>query len=556
MKNIIIKAGIFCMIALASFSCSKKIDDAYQNPNADVRVPPEELLPQIISAMAGNYAGHGTLNDIRYIGAYVQNWQFVNTQSNFDRMGYTNGVADVAQSTWRMHYYDIGQNNQRMIQWAAEEKKWDYVGVGKAIEAWSWLTLTDYYDNVILDEAFKTDKITFQYNTQPQVYEYVKKLCAEALENLNKTGDNANQANLAKGDAFFYEGDVNKWKKFTYGVLARVYNRYSNKTALYKPDSVIYYANLSIKDNADNAMVTFASTNISATNNFFGPLRGNLTGTVTTSPTAIRQGEYIANLLNGTNTVFGGVQDPRAIYLLRLNTNGTFKGVAPNKGQSALALEDRPENFWGISQNPTTNNSSGTTGQGIMPRFIFKNDAPFPIITAAEMHFLISEAAFKKNDKSAALTAYKEGIKQHFNMLMSVYNVNIPAGMELTPAVSESYLIDPNVVPVDANSLTLSNIMLQKYIALYGFGVLETWVDMRRYHYIDSDPSGAGQVYAEFTPPSGSDLFQDNNGELIYRYYPRYNSEYVWNINELTRIGATDNNYHADPQEKIWFALP
>jgi len=556
MKNIIIKAVFFCLIAVTSFSCSKKIDDAYQNPNADVRVAPEELLPQIISAMAGNYGGHGTMNDIRYTGAYVQNWQFVNTQSNFDRMGYTNGVADVAQSTWRMHYYDIGQNNQKMMQWAAEEKKWDYVGVGKAIEAWSWLTLTDYYDNVILDEAFKTDKITFQYNTQPQVYEYVKKLCAEALENLNRTGDNANQANLAKGDAFFYKGDVNKWKKFTYGILARVYTRYSNKTALYKPDSVIYYANLSIKDNADNAMVTFASTNISATNNFFGPLRGNLTGTGTTSPTAIRQGEYIANLLNGTNTVFGGIQDPRAIYLLRLNTNGTFKGVAPNKGQAALALEDRPENFWGISQNPTANNSSGTTGQGVLPRFIFRNDAPFPIITAAEMHFLISEAAFKKNDKSTALTAYKEGIKQHFNMLMSVYNVNIPAGMELTPAVSESYLIDPNVVPVDANNLTLSKIMLQKYIALYGFGVLETWVDMRRYHYIDSDPSGTGQVYAEFIPPSGSDLFQDNNGELIYRYYPRYNSEYVWNINELTRIGATDNNYHADPQEKIWFALP
>ncbi|MFN2437689.1 MAG: SusD/RagB family nutrient-binding outer membrane lipoprotein, partial [Chitinophagaceae bacterium] len=126
------------------------------NPNADVRVPPENLLPQIISAMAGNYAGHGTMNDIRFIGAYIQNWQYHATLSNYDRMGYTNNVADVSQSTWRMHYYDIGQNNQRMIEWGAEEKKWDYVGVGKAIEAWSWLTLTDYYGDVILKEAFNT----------------------------------------------------------------------------------------------------------------------------------------------------------------------------------------------------------------------------------------------------------------------------------------------------------------------------------------------------------------------------------------------------------------
>lgn len=556
MKKNIIKAGIICLIAFTSFSCSKKIDEAYQNPNASVRVPPEELLPQIISAMAANYAGHGTMNDIRYAGAYIQNWQYYLTNSNFDRMGYTNSAADVAQSTWRMHYYDIGQNNQMMIKWATEEKKWDYVGVGKAIEAWSWLILTDYYDNVILEEAFRTDKITFQYDTQDEVYAYVKKLCGEALQNLNNTGDNASQANLAKGDAFFYNGDVEKWKKFTHGLLARVYNRYSNKAALYNEDSVIYHANLAMTDNADDAMVKFAATNLSQTNNFFGPFRGNLSSASTLTPTAIRQGKYIADLLNGTNSSFGGTQDPRAIYLLRLNTNGTFKGVEPVKGQAALAVADRPENFWGISQNPTANNTAGTTGQGILPRFIFRNDAPFPIMTAAEMHFLKAEAAFKKGDKGTALIAYKEGIRQHFDMLMEVFNVNIPGGMELTAAIRDSYLADPNVVPASANDLTLSKIMVQKYIALFGWGVLETWVDMRRYHYIDADPSGSGQVYAEFTPPSGTDLFQDNNGELIYRYYPRFNSETVWNINELKRIGATDINYHANPEEKIWFAMP
>ena len=102
----------------------------------------------------------------------------------------------------------------------------------------------------------------------------------------------------------------------------------------------------------------------------------------------------------------------------------------------------------------------------------------------------------------------------------------------------------------------MSKIMLQKYIALFAHGVLETWVDMRRYHYTDPEPSGTGQIYAGFTPPTGGDLFPDNNGELVWRYYPRFNSEYVWNIKELERIGATRNNYHADPVQKIWFALP
>ncbi len=547
MTHKLIKLTLAVLVIASAPSCSKRIDEAYANPNTFVRVPPEELLPQIISSMAANYAGHGTMNDIRYFGAYIQNWQFYLTNSNFDKMGYTNNAADVAQSTWRMHYYDIGQNNMKLIQWATEEKKWDYVGAGKAIFAWSWLTLTDIYGDVILKEAFNTDLITFKYDTQPEVYDYVKQLCFEALENLNKTGDAT--GNLAAGDAYFYNGDVNKWKKFVYGILARTYNRYSNKTS-YKPDSVIYYADLAMTTNADNAMVKFEANTVSATNNFFGPYRGNLTGTGSTAPSAIRQGSYIADLVSGRNdTAFTLVEDPRAIYLLRLNANGTFRGVLPNKGQAALAANDRPESFWGIPQI-TASNAAPSNDNNI--RFIFRNSAPFPIMTAAEMKFLKAEAAFKKGDKATAYQAYKDGMSLHFDMLTTTFNVNIPAGWEITALDKENYLNNPAVTPLAPAGLTLRHIMLQKYIALFGFGVLETWVDMRRYHYTDPDPDQPGQIYADFMPPSGTtDLFADNNGKLVYRYYPRFNSEYVWNRNELERIGATVGDYHTKP---IWFS--
>lgn len=549
MKNIIIRFSLVCTIAGLGYSCSKKIDEAYANPNAAVRVPVETLLPQIVAAMAANYAGHGTMNDIRYIGAYIQNWQYYATQSVYDRMGYTNSSGDVSQSTWRMHYYDIGQNNMRMIQWATEEKKWDYVGVGKAIFAWSWLTLTDYYGDVIMKEAFNTDLITFKYDTQPEVYEYVKQLCFEALENLNKTGDNVSQANLAKGDAFFYNGDVNKWKKFVYGVLARYYNHQSNK-ASYKADSVIYYCNLSINDNADNAMVKFQGTALSATNSFFGPLRNNLGGASTVSPTAIRQGAYIANLMNGTNSAFAGVQDPRAWYMLRGNTNGTIVGVEPNKGQAVITANDRPENFHGVSQVTASNTAPPND---LNCRYLFRNTSPFPIMTAAEIKFMKAEAAFRKGLLQTAYDAYKEGISADFDMLTTTYNVNIPAGKEITPAIKAAYMANTTVVPGTSGELTMNKIMLQKYIALFGHGVLETWVDMRRYHYTDSYGGGTTQVYTDFAPPSGGDLFPDNNGKLVYRVRPRFNSEYVWNILELQRIGATELGYHT---LEMWFSKP
>lgn len=536
---------VISALMIMGVSCSKKIDKAYANPNYDVKVAPEGLLPQIVASMAGNYGAHGPMNDIRYIGAYVQNFAYANTLSNFDRMGYTN--TDVAQSFWRSHYYDIGQNNVKMIAWAIENKQWDYAGVGKAIFAWSWLNLTTYHGEVVLKEAFNTDQITFQYDKQEDVYTEVRKLSHEALSYLNKTGDNASQTSLAKGDAFFYKGDVSKWKKFVYGVLARSFNHLTNK-ADYKADSVLFYTNLAMKESTDDGLVKYTASLVSATNNMFGPFRANLGGASTTSPTAIRQGAFIANLMSGANSAFPGVIDPRAIYILRLNANNTFKGVEPNKGQAVLAANDRPENFWGVPQISANNTAPAND---LNCRFIFRNDAPFPVMTATEISFMRAEAAFLKGDKATALVAYKDGIAKHFDLLMNYYNTNVPAASLLTATMKANFLANPLVVPANAANLTLSMIMLQKYIAMFGYGTFETWTDMRRYHYVDLDKTTGKQVFTDFVAPTGTGLFEDNGGKLVYRMRPRFNSEYVWNINELGRIGATQLDYHTKEQ---WFS--
>src|SRR6478672_6426241 len=202
MKNIFkICMGLFLVAGINA--CSEKIDEAYQNPNADVRVPVDSLLPHIISCMAGNYGGHGPMHDARYVGAYIQSFAWNSTQSNFDRMGYTQSTADVAQSTWRMHYYDIGQNNMRMIEWASEEGKWEFAGIGQAIFGWSWLTLADYYGETIVNEAFNTSLATFHYDTQEDAYNKARDYCFAALENLEKV-TSASPA-LVQADAYFYQ---------------------------------------------------------------------------------------------------------------------------------------------------------------------------------------------------------------------------------------------------------------------------------------------------------------------------------------------------------------
>ena len=542
MKNMNSKILLVLLATVGLFSCQKKLDEAFANPNAGVRVPTESLLPGIIGNMVGNSSAagsaYGTANDGMQVGRYVQYWATNSTGNQFDQMGGATGASDVMGSVWAMHYYGMGQNLKKMIEWGIEEKKWDYVGVGHAISAWSWLTTVDMYGDIIMREAFNKDQLVFKYDLQSEVYDTVRTICRTAINYLNNTGDSANPANLAKGDAYFYNGDVSKWKKFVYSVMARSFNHLTNKSS-YNADSVIFYCNLAINTNADNAVARFANTGITGTSNFYGPYRANVG--------SMRQTVFICNLVNGLNPSFSGVADPRAAYLLRENTNNTYKGIRPNGGTSGLVTADQPSNFWGDAFGTTAAPTSDANA-----RYIFKNGAPFPIITASEVKFMLAEALYRKGNKAAALTAYTDGIRLNFDMLMNDYGSSVPSTRVITTAIRDAFLANPVVVPSIAN-FNLSDIMLQKYLALFGYNALETWVDMRRYHYTDVESATGVQVYNGFTPPTGIDLFTNNNGKLVYRARPRYNSEYLYNIPELTRIGAIVLDYHTVEQ---WFSKP
>ena len=443
-------------------------------------------------------------------------------------------------SMWAAHYFGMGQNINRMIDWSMEEQKWDFVGAGWALRAWSLFEATNIYNNLILREAFNTSQQTFNYENQDEIYDSVRAICHRAIEYFDMPGGNKDPQVFASADFYFNGGDLELWKKFVYGILARSYAYINNKPG-YSADSVIKYANLSSTTNAENITCKFANTGITGTSNYFGPLRGNV-GT-------IRQSAFIANLMSGLDPLaFNGVEDPRTWYMLRENTNLTFKGIIPgqNATNSGIAnAADQPQNFWGGTFGSTASPAGPQQG-----RYIFRNEVEFPIMTASEMKFLLAEALLKDGDADGALTAYRDGISLNFDMLTTKYNVNIPAGMEIDGTKKDDYINNVAIVPATSGELTLTMIMLQKYIALFGWGMHQTWVDMRRYHYTDDDPATGQNIYASFTPPVGN-LFDDNQGEFVYRARPRYNSEYLYNINALEGVGAFDLNYHT---KKTWFA--
>lgn len=526
-------------------SCTKKIDEAFLNPNAQVKQPIEELLPGIIANMVvsssanGNF--YGIQRDATYVGRYIQNFAQNTTASQYDQMGdnFVNS-SDLLGDVWAMHYYGHGQNISRIIEWGSEEKKWDYVGVAHAIRAWGFLNIADLHANaIIVRDAFRPDLLTFRYDEQNVAYEETIRLCRLAIDYLSRTGDGVSQANLAKGDKYFNNGDVNKWKKFTYGVMARAFHRYTNKSD-YKADSVIKYCDLAMQTNAENANVTWSGSGLSGTFSWFSPTRGNVN--------TLRQGKFIADLMQGVNSQFPTNSiDPRAPYIIRENPNGTYKGVRPNKGTDGLATADQPNNFFGGLFSSTASPADDNT-----TRYVFKNTPIWPIMTASEIQFIKAEAWFRKNNKANALIAYTKALNLNFDQLISDYQVSVPGALQITPASRAAFFANPINVPTAAN-LTMSHIMMQKYVALYIWGILETWVDMRRFHYTDLDAETTRQVYADFTLPSGTDLYIRNLGKPTYRLRPRYNSEYLYNVDELNRVGAFAQDYIT---VQPWFSLP
>ena len=106
----------------------------------------------------------------------------------------------------------------------------------------------------------------------------------------------------------------------------------------------------------------------------------------------------------------------------------------------------------------------------------------------------------RKGDNGNALTAYKDGIRAHLDMMQAKltewqaggYAATNPDMAPMDPAAISAYLTS-DAVSQTAGSLTMADIMLQKYIAM-GCSI-ENWNDMRRFNFSAGNVGGFGVVY-------------------------------------------------------------
>ena len=552
--KIVLLAAFFSM---AMSSCKK-----YLNINSDPDTPQNPSNSSVFPAMLSGIP-RGVQYDARYMSKYVQNLLSSANGNNdtWDRHGYLAG-SDASGDIWRQTYFGLGNNLNYIIDNGIQKGQSDYVGASLVLKALMFQMTTDYHGDIIFREAFKENTYYFKYDSQLVVYQGVDSICRLADAYLTKSASET--LTLGIGD-FVYNGDISKWKKLNYAILAKNFHRFTNKAGMYNADSVIKYCDLAMGSVNDDFVIPFDATKNDDAS-FYGTYRNNLT--------SFRQSNFIVKLLDGTSLTGSSTPatiDPRISHMLSAsqdltNGNGGYRGVDPAIGDPFSALtgvytvgsanwinaRKRVGIVWGdsIYANPSAANFSATT----TGKYLFKDKAVMPVISYTEMQFIKAEAAFRKGDFGTAHTAYLAGINGHFDFINRNYgavrgNSTIFNGSPISTASRNSYLASANVR--SQAQLRITDIMLQKYIALWGWGFLETWVDLRRFHYLDLDPATGQQVYVNFAFPTS--FFPNNLNKPVQRVRPRFNSEYVWNLEELKRFGGDQTDYHT---YEMWFSKP
>ncbi len=289
--------------------------------------------------------------------------------------------------------------------------------------------------------------------------------------------------------------------------------------------------------------------------------------------------------------------DPRVTVKLSTTSNPTYLNL--DDADSVKAYRYYGGSFTGrsgpIGTAPNYYGREATaTWQGAehdgIGRWLYRDDAPYILTTYAEIQFCVAETYWKLGQQAQAFEAFKNGVRGD----METSAQYIYTGREGSPTggdkieeglfneLGEEYLNGPYVGGLSMADFSLSHIMMQKWVALYPWGAPEAWVDMRKYHYDieytgDYPSNGNGWIQALLEQKWDTDptkvykgLYMapaqvqgrksayaiQNAGSPSYRLRPRYNSEYMWNLESLETLkpipGTADNYQTSIP----WFAYP
>ncbi|WP_071145849.1 SusD/RagB family nutrient-binding outer membrane lipoprotein [Bacteroides ihuae] len=547
------------LLAVAFASCSKWLDvnESTDSP-ASSAVAVNNRLTSMQHYFQYAYETAG-MRSAMITGVLTRTWSSGNSHNELCAW---NPVIGSTTTPYQMWFIGCAANIPDMIKKATDEEAWHYIGATKIIEAWGYMTMVDWYGEMPFTEAVG-DALTPKYDTGETIFKACVAKLDTAITYLQKEqpvtatalskGDGWNGGDVQKWIKLAY-GLKARWlnnlsKKSDLYDPDAILDALSHAAQSNSEATIVKHYN----DEGDTDKDVLLGD----------PLKTSILYDGIGMNTYFFYTKWYADLLTNTFTGGSNVEDPRTdkilpssqqkingvLKLIRtvpidvMNSNIRTKNGPILASYAALGTDETSTAVRSILGLSSTDNAkrffvastdaarAGDTiyvnlrSQGAMftaqkslmdgnddtykdtdgrilstGSFFTRPDAPGMLLTYSELCFIKAEVLFRKGEKGIALTAYKDGIRSHMELMnqkLATYITSVnPNKYSIDQSKIDAFL-GSSAVAQNVGDLTMAKIMQQKFIAC-SFS-LQNWNDMRRFDY--STPGEFGVVYPDFKRP-------------------------------------------------------
>ncbi len=512
---------IFILTILAvSFcisSCTKELDALFLDPDGSTETKIEYLFTRALTesgaGMRIGYNPSGYYLVLRTLSPWLQ---LAGADGNDSEMMTT--VANAINNSWSAFYTGFAPKVTEMkVQYAnlSDEEKSDYdiyMNLIKIVNANATMKITDLYGDIPYSEAFQArlgEQLFFpKYDTQLDIY---KTLLAELKEvdtylSTFSLNGSAVHATLANQD-ILNDGDITKWRRFANSLRLRAAMRLSDvERALAEStvqDIMSNNAPLSLT-NADNILVNAEAPNGL---NIVGGGGGLFGRAIEDSPNLVYAPEHMLNLMNAAN-------DPRIPYMWVPNEAGNYVGLPSSPDTQGTITIDRA-NYAYINEELMRNNE-------LLPGFV---------ITAAEVNFLLAEAAMEGFIAGNAKDYYDTALRESINFYWEILNLEGDSGATAPDTAEVDAFVDASTATFNNTKAQLGT---QKWIHFGLFQPNQAYASYRRLDApvlpVNMAGGNALVVPVRITIPDNDKVVNEENYNAV-KAQDTPNTKVGWDVN-------------------------
>ncbi|RTY71355.1 SusD/RagB family nutrient-binding outer membrane lipoprotein [Flavobacterium sp. LB2P53] len=484
MKKIFKTAGfLITLISLVTFySCETTNLDLTEDPNA---LPLTAASPDLL------------LNGVQV--EFAQAVQLLGTSgSEVSRLKYMSGRdyqnaygASFFNTEWQISYRSILKNIRVMNPIATEKGFSKHIAMGQVMEAYTIITLVDFFGDIPYSEALDPNNLTPKLDSGSEVYKQALDLLDKAIVNFNAT------ATAVPANDFYYGKNWSKWIKLANTLKLKIYiqTRLVDATAISKFNTIISSGSYigAGEDFEFNWGVSSAnpdSRHPEYVNNY--------------TPSGIEAG-YQSNWLMNEMKNGKSVQDPRLRFYFYRQVSSvpvseqdlrcTVEPI-PNhyaNGGYVYCRIDSDQGYWGRDHGNNEgipNDRQKRTASGLYPAGGKFDDNTFkaingltfgaagqgitPIVLASTVDFWRAEAALSSGGTGDAKALTLAGIQKSFNKVRAFISRDKTAITSFVPSttVDTDY---KNIVSTQydnaAANAKLDVVIKEFFVTLYGNGI-------------------------------------------------------------------------------------